>query len=95
VERLLALLPPAEHVELQRMMLKSGRLDARETLSVKANMAIALGAAGRTEEALAAWRDVKASVQPDQGYNFSARMDAALKPVAVKPGSAPAGKRRH
>jgi hypothetical protein len=85
VQRLLTLLPAAEHVELQRMLLKSGGLDAKETLAVKANMAIALGAAGKAEEALAAWRDVKAGVQPDQSYNFAARMDAALKSVSAKP----------
>jgi hypothetical protein len=79
IERLLGLVSPAEHVELTRWLLQTGQLDEGDTLAVRANMAIALGAAGRPEEALAAWREVKAAVQLDHSYNFAARMDAALK----------------
>jgi hypothetical protein len=83
VERLLSLLPAVEHVELQRMLLQSGKLDAQEILAIKANMAIALGAAGKAEAALATWREVKAGAQPDRSYNFSSRMDAALRSVST------------
>lgn len=86
VRRLFTLLPPAAHVELARMLLRSGRLDARERLSVQANMAMALDAAGHQDQSVTAWREVKAGVQPDTSYNFATRMNAALKTISAHPG---------
>jgi tetratricopeptide (TPR) repeat protein len=61
---LYAAVPPAEQAELARWLLKSGNAKSNE-LSVRVMLAYSLEAAGRKEEALAAWQDVETTVKGD------------------------------
>jgi hypothetical protein len=71
--------PPADQAELARMLVASGKLDSGETLAVKANMAVALEAAGKSADALTAWRDVQSTGEAGRTYNFTSHMNEALK----------------
>jgi len=85
---LFAAVPPAEHVELLRLLLRSAPPDrnAGNVLSVKVALAAALEAAGRPEESLATWRDVQASTQGDPSFIFDSRINAALKRLSSSGG---------
>jgi hypothetical protein len=63
MDRLLAAIPPADHVELQRLLLRSPDLAEGNTVPVRASLAVALEAAGKADESLAAWRDLQASTK--------------------------------
>jgi tetratricopeptide (TPR) repeat protein len=58
--RLFAAVPPAEHLELERLLLGLNQPDHKLTLD--AMMALTYEAAGQPEQALAAWRTVKADL---------------------------------
>jgi hypothetical protein len=75
---LLSVVPAADHVELQRMLLAS---DSSDKVTTTAAMAIALEAIGRKDEALAAWRAVQVSTAGLGGPSVTVQraMDAALK----------------
>lgn len=81
----LSAIPPSEHVELQRMLLQSGDFDGDKKLTITAAMAVALEAAGKNDEALAAWRNVQASAHGDAGFTLDAQMRAALKRLGRRP----------
>jgi len=81
----LSAIPASEHVELQRMLLQSGDFDSGKTLTITAAMAVALEAAGRKDEALAAWQEVRASAQPQVGSTLERQMNAALKRLGAHP----------
>lgn len=76
VAQLYFALPPAEHVELLRLLLKS---PDNSTVSVKAALATVLEAAGKPEQAIAAWHDAAASVGGQLAPDLDARMKAAIK----------------
>lgn len=76
IARLFVALPPAEHVGLLRLLLKS---PDNSTVSVKVALAITLEAAGKPQEALAAWRDANAAAGGQLDPDTEARMQAALK----------------
>ena len=79
LKRLFAAVPPADHVELQRLLLRSDQLGASE-LTVKAALAVALEAAGKNEESLATWRDIQTSTQGEHlAGTLERRMNDALK----------------
>jgi hypothetical protein len=79
VARLQSVIPPADHAELDRLLLRSDKLDASDKLRVKAMLAVDLEAAGKPADALAAWRDVQSSGEAGRSYNFTARMNEAIK----------------
>jgi len=88
----LSAIAPSEHVELQRMLLQSADFDSDKRLTISAAMAVALEAAGRKDEALAAWRDVQTSVHGQAGFTLEAQMKAALKRLGGQP-SEPVGRK--
>jgi tetratricopeptide (TPR) repeat protein len=77
VKRFLAAVPPADQVELGRLLLQSSAPD--KALRVKAVLALTLEAAGKADEALAAWRDVEASAHGDLAFTLTSRMNDARK----------------
>jgi hypothetical protein len=70
---LLSVIPTSDHLGLQRMLLES---DPDDKASVMAAMAEALEAAGRKDEALAAWREVPEIGTP--GVTVQRAMNTAL-----------------
>jgi tetratricopeptide (TPR) repeat protein len=85
--------PPAEHAELARFLLGSGAAGS-EALSVKVILAESLEAAGKKDEALAAWQDVQTAVQGDATIYNTAVKDA-LKRLGAGAGPAPKPKPKH
>jgi hypothetical protein len=80
VSRLLAAIPPADHVELQRLLLQSPDALGSNAIPVKAALAVALEAAGKPDESLATWRDVQASTKGEQlSPTLEHRMTESLK----------------
>jgi len=79
LKRLFAAVPPAEHLELQRMLLASGHDDHQLTLN--AVMALTYEAAGQPDQALAAWRAVKTELGGADS-RLAPRADAAIKRLA-------------
>jgi hypothetical protein len=75
-QRLFAAVPPAEHLELERMLLALDQSDHKLTLD--AMMALTYEAAGQSERALAAWRAVKADLG-GAASTLAPRADAAIK----------------
>jgi hypothetical protein len=80
---LMSVIPVTDHLELQRMLLKS---DPDDKLTVMAAMAAALEAAGRNDDALAAWREVQSFLALTGKPSITVRraMDAALKRMNAK-----------
>ena len=75
-QELFAAVPPAEHLELERLLLGLGRADQKLTLD--AMMALTYEAAGQPEQALAAWRAVKTELG-GAASSLGPRADAAIK----------------
>jgi hypothetical protein len=75
---LFAALPPGDHVELARVLLQPGNSGDDNAAPTKVILAEALEAAGKKDEALAAWQDVKAAVQ-GQNSSYEDRINAAVK----------------
>jgi hypothetical protein len=80
---LLAAIPAADHVELQRMLLQSGTLDDDGKLNVELALAGSLEAAGKPDEALAEWRAIEAVTHDSPSYVFTPRMTAAIKRLSA------------
>jgi hypothetical protein len=80
---LLAAIPAADHVELQRMLLQSGTLDDAGKLNVELALAGSLEAAGKPDEALAEWRAIEAVTHDSPSYVFTPRMTAAIKRLSA------------
>ena len=77
--KLFAAVPPAEHLELQRMLLAVA--GDHEKLALNAMMAVTCEAAGQPDEALTAWRAVKAELG-GSASPLGPRADAAIKRLA-------------
>jgi len=85
MKQLLSAVPPTEHVELQRMLLQSGDLEVGKRLTLTAAMAIALEAAGRKDDAWAAWQEVQASAHGELSFTLERQMNAARKRLGKHP----------
>lgn len=81
--KLLAAIPAADHVELQRMLLQSGTLDDAGKLNVELALAGSLEAAGKPDEALAEWREIETVTHDSPLYVFTPRVKAAIKRLSV------------
>ena len=81
---LLAAIPAADHVELQRMLLQSGTLNDDGKLNVELVLAECLEAAGKPDEALAQWRDLEAVTHDSLLYVFTPRMTTAIKRLSAQ-----------
>jgi hypothetical protein len=79
MRRLEAALAPADHVELERLLLQASSGDAGQRRTLTAVLASMLEAAGRTEEALATWRTLQDETRAEHGSALAARADAAIK----------------
>jgi hypothetical protein len=91
LKRLWSAVPPADHVELARILLKSP--GGNGPITATAALALALELAGKPEEALTAWREVQALGHGQLSTTITMHMDPALKRLgtgAGKPGAAPA-----
>jgi hypothetical protein len=80
---LLAAIPAADHIELQRMLLQSGTLNDDGKLNVELALAGCLEAAGKPDEALAEWREIEAVTHDSPLYVFTPRMTAAIKRLSA------------
>jgi tetratricopeptide (TPR) repeat protein len=72
---LFAAVPPAEHAELARLLIKTGG-GGNGVLPLKVILAESLEAAGKKDEALAAWQDVQTTVAGDATVYNTAVKDA-------------------
>jgi hypothetical protein len=79
MRRLQAAVPAADHIELDRLLLKASPIDAARRATLTAVLASMLEAAGRTEEALATWRTLHEETRAEHGSALAARADAAIK----------------
>lgn len=75
-QQLFTAVPPAEHLELERMLRELDRADHKLTLD--AMRALTYEAAGQPEQALAAWRAVKAE-SGGAASTLASRAEAAIK----------------
>ena len=82
--QLLVVVPAADHVELQRMLLQSGKLDDAGKLNVEVALAGTLEAAGQPAEALAEWREVETVTHDSPNYVFTPRANAAIKRLSAR-----------
>jgi hypothetical protein len=82
LRRLQAALPPADHIELEHLLLQASPGDAARRGTLTAVLALMLEAAGRSEEALATWRALQAETRAEHGSALAARADAAIKRLA-------------
>jgi hypothetical protein len=86
LKHLLAAVPPADQVELARLVLQpSDGKAADDALPVRATLALALEAAGHGEESLATWRDVQARAHGELSFTLTARMNEAFKRLGAAP----------
>jgi tetratricopeptide (TPR) repeat protein len=76
-KRLYAAVPPADHVELTRIVLRSDDTGGK-LVPVKVMLAYSLEAAGRKDEALAAWQDVLGTVQGYKMDTYNTMIQEAL-----------------
>jgi hypothetical protein len=86
MQKVLAAVPAAEHVELQRMLLQSDGLEQSRKRTLTAVMAITLEAAGQRDEALTTWRSLQSETRPDPNSTLTDRANAAIKRLGVKHG---------
>jgi hypothetical protein len=84
MQKTLAALSPAEHVELQRMLLQTDGLEPSRKWTLTAAMAIALEAAGQREEALTTWRSLQSDTRSDRNSTLTDRANAAIKRLGAK-----------
>lgn len=75
-KRLLDAVPPADHIDLERMLLMLGADD--QELALNAALAQTYEALGQPEQALAAWREVKTKLGGADS-RLGPRADAAIK----------------
>jgi hypothetical protein len=79
LRRLQAAVPPADHIELQRLLLEQSTLDASRRWTLTAALAVMLETAGRPDEALSTWRALQAETRATAGSTLGARADAEIK----------------
>ncbi len=79
LKKMLAAVPPEDHLDMQRSLLQSGGLEASQKQGLTAVMAETLEADGKTDEALAAWRGLQTDLHGDKASTLTGRVDAAVK----------------
>lgn len=79
MQGMLSVVPAETQLELQHMLLQSNELDAPQKLVMKAITAITLEAAGKKDEALAAWRELHAEIGGERGSNLAERAQREIK----------------
>jgi hypothetical protein len=91
LSRLIAAVPPADLVALQKIVIESQELDEGDKLNAEAITAAALEAAGKPDEALAAWRAVQSVTQGRREFRLTPRVNAAIKRLGVRRANPQAG----
>jgi hypothetical protein len=79
LKKMLAAVPPEDHLDMQRSLLQSGGLETSQKQGLTAVMAETLEADGKTDEALAAWRGLQTDLHGDKQSTLTDRVDAAVK----------------
>ncbi len=83
--QLIAAVPPADLVELQKVVLASDALDKGDRLNAEAVTAAALEAGGKPDEALTQWRAVVADTGGQRDFTVLPRANAAIKRLSAHP----------
>lgn len=81
---LLAAVPPAKQIALQRMLLQSSDVREDQKMTLTAAMALTLSAAGNTHDALTAWRDVLAATGAEPGSTLAPRAREAIRRITAQ-----------
>ena len=90
MQRMLQAVPPAEHIELQRMLLQTDSLEPWSKWTLTAVLATTLEAAGQQDEALETWRsllsELRSEIHSDASSPLTNRANLAIKRLDVKRG---------
>jgi hypothetical protein len=84
MRKALAALPPAEHIELLRLLLRTEGLEQSQKWTLTAAMAMTLEAAGRRDDALTTWRLLQSDTRFDRNSALTERANAAIKRLGAK-----------
>ena len=83
--QLTMVVPPAEHLKLLEMLLKSRNLSESGKVTVLATKATLLEASDQKDVALVTWRELQAITRTNPNYTVSPRVDAAIKRLTHRP----------
>jgi hypothetical protein len=84
LKRIAAVLPATRHVELLQALLRSEAISEVQRTTLNVALAESLEAAGRSQDALEAWRRLAAELRSQPHSIWSDRIDAAIKRLSRK-----------
>lgn len=84
MQRISAQVPAARQVELLQALLRSDALSEGQKTTLNVALAESLEAAGRSQDALEAWKMLAAELKSQPGSIWSDRADAAIKRLSRK-----------